>query len=276
MPPSPLYKYLALNVEVQWERLDALLRLGQIYLASPWQFNDLFDVRPEILVPEAQDPRYLRDLDAAGRRLGHPHARRRRQIAVVTRDPNRVARYREVALNRIREVGVFCVTPNRTNELMWAHYADSNRGICVGFHATRGPLAVASPVEYSDVAPMYDRYVVEGFRNIFVTKRERWRYEEEYRLVSLDVGGIEARIEAMRGAEHDGDLMRFLGREPGPGILPISRDLIASITFGYLCPAQDRQRAAALVRREGLQIELFEVFVEDASRSLSVRPCRVP
>ncbi len=276
MPPTPLYKYSSLADDVQWKRLEALLHVGQIYLSSPDQFNDLFDVWPEIVVPKANDPAYLKRLNEAGRRLGHGASARRRQIAYLTGVSQKAhaARFTERALKRLRAVGIFCVTPHNDSQLMWAHYGANHQGICVGFHANRGPLAAAQRVRYSDVAPCYNHLVedLKEFASVFLTKGRQWEYEDEYRLVSFDLGGKAGRMKAMEGLEHDGDICRFIGREPGPGLHNMSRDLIASITFGRHCPEADRLRIAAIAAREGLALPLFEVVVDDAARALRAQP----
>ncbi len=275
LPPSPLYKYVSLASETHWQRIEALLKRGQIYFSSPDHFNDLFDVRPDVVVPAVTDPRYRKRLDDAGRRLGHGASVRRRQIAIATGGTHEAhaTRFVEMAMRRIREVGVFCVTPHNDNDLMWAHYGNAHAGVCIGFRADRGPLAVAQRVEYSDAAPLYNHLDDNPgqFNRIFMTKRRHWEYEDEYRLVSLDIGDGKARMKAMEGLEHDGDLCRFIGRNPGAGPHYLSRDLIASITFGHRCPDLDRRRLADLVAQERLTLPLSEVFVDTSARTLRVR-----
>lgn len=275
MPPSPLYKYVSLASETRWQRIEALLKRGEIYFSSPDHFNDLFDVRPDVVVPAATDPLYRKRLDDAGRRLGHGAAVRRRQIAFATRGTRdaHAARFAQMAMRRIRDVGVFCVTPHNDNDLMWAHYANAHTGVCIGFRADRGPLAGAQRVEYSDVAPQYNHLDdnPRQFNRVFLTKRRHWEYEDEYRLVSLDIGDDKARMKAMEGLEHDGDFCRFIGRNPGAGPHYLSRDLIASITFGHKCPDHDRRRIAEVVAHERLTLSLSEVFVDLSARTLRVR-----
>lgn len=275
MPPSPLYKYLSLAGDDHWNRLDALLRLGRIYFSSPDQLNDPIDVRPMIVVPESHNHELWQGMNEAGKRAGDSRAVRRKRIKDARRRPRteREAEFREIAMRRIREVGVFCVTTDNANGAMWAHYADTHRGICVGFHADRGPLRIAEPVIYTDERPQYDyrHQGIDRFRTIFLTKGTRWVTESEYRLVSLNIGGPQNRAAAMQGDDGDQDLMRFRARNPGPGIHGISRDLIASITFGYACPVRDRRRIAALVQQEGLQLGLFEMHIAHNAEALAVR-----
>lgn len=36
-----------------------------------------------------------------------------------------------------KKYGVFCASSDCNNELLWAHYADSHKGICIGFDAKK-------------------------------------------------------------------------------------------------------------------------------------------
>jgi hypothetical protein len=94
-------------------------------------------------------------------------------------------------------------------------------------------------------------------------------------VLSIDTGGEEARAAAMKGFEHDSDLISFLGRAPGPGFHGISRDLIMSITFGCKMARADRDRVIALVRREGLSLKLYEAILHERKFSLVTLPVRV-
>lgn len=52
--------------------------------------------------------------------------------------------------------GALSLTTDRSNDLMWSHYSNSHRGICIGldklalFKATQG---IIGPVMYSDEVP---------------------------------------------------------------------------------------------------------------------------
>lgn len=82
-------------------------------------------------------------------------------------------------------VGIFCLTEDPTNHLMWVHYAGGHTGFVVGFN-TSAPVfkendAILDNVEYTD-DPMP---VVTDPSNppprVFFLKSKVWRYEEEWR-----------------------------------------------------------------------------------------------
>jgi hypothetical protein len=96
----------------------------------------------------------------------------------------------QVELNE--RAGWCCFSRTWTNPVIWSHYADSHRGLCLGFDV---PDAFAKPIEYVSVRPPFpnnlqqmtlsDKLAVMN-RLLFV-KFDNWRYENEIRLtVRLD------------------------------------------------------------------------------------------
>lgn len=88
-------------------------------------------------------------------------------------------------------------TPPVYNTLMWAHYADSHRGICVKYkfpiHIFEdsenfvGRFGIVSyPNESIDVKK--DSY---DFRECFLTKQSEWHYENEIRFIAIDTNRSE-------------------------------------------------------------------------------------
>ncbi len=69
------------------------------------------------------------------------------------------------------------------NILMWAHYADSNRGCCIECEVTSSPDLVENvSVEYSpNIEPVDNLEPVLAARRILSRKLECWKYEDEVR-----------------------------------------------------------------------------------------------
>ena len=78
--------------------------------------------------------------------------------------------------------GCLSLSATSTNILMWSHYARHHTGFVVGFHANHeyfGPTV--SPVEYTSTRPEFNPLEARHDGEIFYTKSEHWRYEQEYR-----------------------------------------------------------------------------------------------
>lgn len=86
------------------------------------------------------------------------------------------------------ECFIYCMSATRAHPLLWSHYADMHKGLCIQFDHTKVPFAGASKVEYSAQYPI----VLYPFIDIsdltqkgILTKAEYWSYEQEYRLFSV-------------------------------------------------------------------------------------------
>ena len=81
-----------------------------------------------------------------------------------------------------------------TSNLMWAHYADSHKGLCIGFSFEVSEIVLINnkPVDYRDQKvhlPSYfitlsdtDRYPY--YEEIVFSKGKEWYYEREHRLLA--------------------------------------------------------------------------------------------
>lgn len=85
------------------------------------------------------------------------------------------------------DFGVFSTTPINNNKLMWAHYADEHRGICIGYRFNSLPEAIGwESIRYCPDYEQSDDLLKKGgyILNSLITKTEQWQYEEEIRFFS--------------------------------------------------------------------------------------------
>ncbi len=94
---------------------------------------------------------------------------------------------REWAAQVNQEEGVLCFTKTWHDPLMWSHYGDRHRGVCLGFDVSDNtlvginyePQRLASDLWRVDVAQPPD----EVRRVLLTTKFARWTYEQELRVL---------------------------------------------------------------------------------------------
>jgi hypothetical protein len=88
--------------------------------------------------------------------------------------------------------GLICFSKSWGNPVLWSHYADKHRGICLGFDV---PDEVLAPIIYTKdplKVPKSEKKAIpkinyEFMNGLLRTKFEDWRYEEECRLfINLD------------------------------------------------------------------------------------------
>ena len=78
---------------------------------------------------------------------------------------------------------VYCLTRRPAIPLMWAHYADHHRGICLEINVRQPDLCAAIQVQYRETYPSF-RLGADRDLSPFYTKSSDWQYEDEYRLIA--------------------------------------------------------------------------------------------
>ena len=97
--------------------------------------------------------------------------------------------------NLLIKKGIICFASKSDNILMWSHYTDNHKGICLGFETSKDSTFFQKTlsVNYTNIYPIYklpDNYGI-FLVNVFRTKFEVWKYEEEYRKYSDSIGTIQ-------------------------------------------------------------------------------------
>jgi hypothetical protein len=82
--------------------------------------------------------------------------------------------------------GLLCFSRNWQNPVLWSHYAEKHRGICLGFEVPEEKLGRVSYSRKRLVAEV-DKLIsphqldVETWRRFLFTKYSHWKYEDEIR-----------------------------------------------------------------------------------------------
>lgn len=108
------------------------------------------------------------------------------------------------------------------NELMWAHYADNHKGVCIKYHFNnditkfadndKNQIAYFRDIEYTSDMDVYRKNGAINLQDAFFVKGKVWEYENELRLLAYDLNGT-------------GDYASI-----------DAKDSIAAIYFGLKCP----------------------------------------
>lgn len=166
--------------------------------------------------------------------------------------------------NQLNEVGIFSLTELDTHELMWAHYADSSKGISIGFETTAGCKLTKDEhcikVIYSNERPDFTGQGIklevsfyqtgpntqkisfndETFRKAISTKNTIWEYEKEWRYIEI-----------------------ISGSYPFPGNLK-------EIIFGVKCPLEIRQKYINLIENNiDTEIDFYEIVIPSGTNKLT-------
>lgn len=92
----------------------------------------------------------------------------------------------------VNEMGVLCFSASATHPLLWAHYADSHKGVCLEYDSEVRPVKGWKKYHYYPIRYSSGRQLdvlslgwEQAFFSLIAVKSDDWSYEEEYRLVTL-------------------------------------------------------------------------------------------
>lgn len=87
-----------------------------------------------------------------------------------------------VRKNADDRVGLLCFSSSWSSPLIWAHYSDKHKGVCLGFEIPAGDrvIYISQPIQLPlDASSEENRELVTGYRN---KKYGGWCYEDEVRV----------------------------------------------------------------------------------------------
>ena len=191
---TSLYRYTTA------ERAICVLTSMRIFFPKTVRFNDPFDCAihfdPEITAAELIQSSFL-----TYQAQGHNWPSIKRILDQWIQEDGTVKKEKREEMLRVArefaeknaEMGVLSLSETPLSPLMWAHYADMHRGVCLGF--LRNPAnalgddGITSPVSYSDIYPRVRFSEIlkrDGsiHQKLFFTKAREWAYEREWRLLT--------------------------------------------------------------------------------------------
>jgi len=218
--PEFLYKYLPINGNSITNLINR-----RLWFSKTARFNDPFDsnINPKIepsdyndferealnvlyrgdsRVKSHIDEKYGGDISQA---LNNSQARQAlREMAITMAEDI----YTDT-LNKFRaKSGICCFGGEKDNILMWSHYSDGHKGMCLEFDKSIRPFSMALRVNYSndypdfDIRELYsDEYIRRLFDRIILAKSIYWSYEKEWRIIETDRGDFNKRyrMNALKG-----------------------------------------------------------------------------
>lgn len=228
-PISTFYRYRAFSTST----LDSLCH-DTLYFAHPGTFNDPLDCSPtleqdssleelrnllSVLIRRRVRSEVLASLSQA-RVKGEgatAHAEKRAisearnelaNIAYNATNPEYTASEAEAEgwllinevqreLHRHYERGVCCFSTTYSSPLLWSHYGEQHRGLCIGYGLDRRPKPEIHRVVYGGSRSVRTSVLIAALvhddseakkeldRDVLLRKAHGWNYEKEYRLLGM-------------------------------------------------------------------------------------------
>lgn len=201
--PDPLYKYIT------WEKdyHKRMISQNEIYFAS--NFNDPSDTRIPLRYDLGTNEQIL-ELFRTHIKMEYPYLTED-EVEKIARDEIREnniknpQKIRSIIRNQFEitenKYGVFSVSKEYDNILMWSHYAKSHTGIVVRFDCKKlrsfiendcvkiGLCIVWDQIDYQPKFPLLNPYNMNESDIVIkplLIKYENWKYENEIRFIAFD------------------------------------------------------------------------------------------
>lgn len=191
-----LYKYRSLSGE-DVKFTERSITHQELYFSHAKSFNDPFDCLPGVSL-NASKKEFKEYLNGFFKR-NHPHTNRQDRasnIKDIIKDPQRNQSSRQVIQLLEKGVetamdlaGVLCLSENDRNILMWSHYTDCHKGICLKFKVDDHDsfFSEALKINYNTERPSMNLIKDPPeiiHKKTLLTKAKCWEYEQELRMVS--------------------------------------------------------------------------------------------
>lgn len=199
--PLKLYKYQSLAGD---SHTLENFRKHQLFFPKPVLLNDPYDFSISFRLLEATDKQW----NKAYKKMRDKLKKEGNFVAVKEADRtfltdgllNQIFKDQVIKVNvdnienrrkKYKDNGVACFTVDFVNFLMWSHYADGHRGLCLEFDTKYLPFNNPQKLKrvfYRNVQPVLNpvEFLIKGFVETtpFTTKSTKWKYEQEWRLIT--------------------------------------------------------------------------------------------
>jgi hypothetical protein len=178
-PPSILFRYRPCS---QWTLAEIFNH--EIYLAKPEELNDPFECSAPVWWNADLIRKHWLEVCAPARGLSPDEA-----LAEYEKSSELgIQRLAEGLRYKSSQTGIACFSAKPDSIRMWANYAKSHKGICVGYDTKIQPFNVAISVNYQNPNKPFDIFAclqddpTEIANHIALRKAEEWKFEDEYRI----------------------------------------------------------------------------------------------
>lgn len=238
-----LYKYRPIDKHT----IEILIN-NELWFASPKTFNDPFDCKFDYVYRSNRREDWLNWLEK------QDLSRQERELVLAMLDSKISALEKMVSQSYnpeklLDEIGVVSFSKCNDSILLWSHYAENHKGVCLGFKTIGLQMKMDSPVHEIPVFEIkYQNLLPPPFNGLLddpihlteflKVKHKEWRYEKEYRLIAL--------MEHIKTRN-----VRFC------------KEILGEIIFGLRISENDKRVIKEIVKHhyieQGFNVKLFQV-----------------
>ncbi len=224
------FKYRFINKNL----IDSLVN-GSLYFALPSNLNDPFDCQVDI----------RKSANFAASKVSG--MKREILLKISTLD-----NFGDEIQRRMMKIGVCSFSLNLEESLLWSHYADEHRGVCLMYEFTENfileeanEIVGVSEIVYGENPlsdwlienipdqienDFYDHFTTELLKRVLIVKSDGWRYENECRIIR---------------------------QKSGPFLIP--KECLKQVCFGMHAEKADMQLVRKIVDSAGYSVEYCQI-----------------
>jgi hypothetical protein len=238
-PGELIYKYVDLDTA------EKIIENHSLKFSSPITFNDPFDLNNN-LVDFSYNRMDLKKVVDKGKGSMNHSERKKLLNENLKKSENVFKTFNHVFDKEKETCGISCFSKSFNNTLMWSHYADKHKGVCLGFSINpldNGDDFLMLCVRYAhEIKPLnYFRNRDIVLLNWLFTKSHVWSYEEEVRI--------------------------YLKRN---GFVNFNKKCLKEIHFGVRTPKEYIEKIKKLLKKNGYSVnKLTKMSVDTKTFDLS-------
>tara|TARA_R110000868_G_scaffold110955_1_gene299961 strand:+ start:303 stop:1070 length:768 start_codon:yes stop_codon:yes gene_type:complete len=253
MPDLFFYKYRAVDDE-HLDRTSRIFTHNEVYFPNALEFNDPFDSKHAYdfggTDKEVRD--YFDDILKRSAPSMTRSERRKWIATMASRSRLKTDEVHESLHNAqttlLPQIGIFSLTKNPNNILMWSHYANSHEGFCLEFTEANAFIARSQEIRYSDTYPVINPIQQSDKDRLFralLTKSSHWEYEKEWRILDY---------------------------ENGPGIKHFPPEILHGVIFGCRMTEQNKGRIRGWCERRAQPVKFYQAKERLREYALDIIP----
>jgi hypothetical protein len=238
--PKYIYKYTTIESAI------LILNSSKLKFSKPSDFNDPFDCNLTINTNNTAE-----EIDNHIELLRKKNNLTDEKIKLVKSKFHNSEELFKITNNSIKQVkeefGITCFSKNEKNLIMWAHYCDKHKGICMKFDILADPdfFMIPFQVLYKNEYPNFN-YIRnrDGLAKFLVeTKSKDWEYEQEIRVM-----------------------------KHGPDFYDFKKEALVEIIFGIRTKDDDRKKIVdALADNSYCNIDFKSCLISDSKFEIMIK-----
>ncbi|KAA3598010.1 MAG: DUF2971 domain-containing protein [Calditrichaeota bacterium] len=241
----------------------------EIYFSSPKNFNDPFDCSIPIKIDYENKIGMIlnyilidnRSTVSLEEKIKEGMDNYEKEFPEITKDEHVKENEKKQKNKWDNQFGIFSLSKNKSNILMWSHYSYNHKGFCIGYDSDslNGKFKEAYPIFIEEVSYTKNFPFLDSTRTktekliieVLTTKSIDWIYEEEFRAILI--GGNRANLNEQERCFK----------------LPISA--FKEIIFGCEMSEPHKEEIKEVLRKGKFEVDLYQAKMKKRSFGLDFK-----